>query len=130
MAERIITYMQKKILVIDDERDLTDTISEALAEAGFTVGAANSGKEGLERALQEHPDLIFLDIQMPDMLGTKVLEKLREDEWGRHAKVVVMTVVGDLEKMAEVIEHKVDAYILKNDLKLSEIAALAKEKLS
>ena len=118
------------ILVVDNEQDLTGAISIALEHEGFTVHTANGGEDGLRIALETHPDLIFLDIEMPDMTGIEVLKNLRKDEWGKTAKVIVMTVVDDMEKIAEFVEHKGDAYVLKNKLNLSELVSLAKEKLT
>jgi len=123
-------YQNKKtILIIDDAKDLADAISIALQHEDFYVLTENSGVSGLEVALRERPDLILLDIEMPDITGLEVLTALRKDEWGKDVVVIVMTVVDDFQKMAEVIENKVDSYILKSDLDLFKLIDLVKEKL-
>lgn len=119
----------KTVLIVDDEKSLTDSISVALQHEEHTVLTANSGEEGLQTALQKHPDLILLDIQMADMSGLEVLKQLRNDDWGAHATVIMMTVADDTEKIAEAVEHKVDSYILKTDLKLTELVETVKKKL-
>ena len=78
----------KKVLVVEDERTLRDALVKKLSKEEFTVLSAKDGKEGLDTALAEHPDLILLDILMPKMNGIEVLQKLREDEWGAKAKVI------------------------------------------
>ena len=69
----------KNILVIEDEKDLSSLISEVLTEEGYTVATANSGKEGTSRIKKNNPDLILLDLKLPDVEGTKFLAKIRKD---------------------------------------------------
>jgi len=117
------------VLVVDNEKDLADSISTALEHEGFSVLVENGGKPGLATTLREHPDMILLDIEMPDMTGIEVLKELRKDDWGRNVTVVIMTVVDDFQKIAEVVENKGDAYILKNDLDLFTLVELVREKI-
>jgi two-component system, OmpR family, KDP operon response regulator KdpE len=67
----------KKILIIDDDARFVEVLTIILEEAGFTVNAARSGKDGLRAAYDFHPDLILLDISMPGMDGFQVLDTLR-----------------------------------------------------
>jgi len=82
----------KKILIIDDEPSIIEIYSIALKAAKFLVVTAESGAGGLEKALAEKPDLILLDISMPDMDGFEMLEKLRqENEYGKKVPVILLT---------------------------------------
>ena len=90
---------------------------------------AGDGEEGLKLALAEQPDLIFLDIIMPKMDGLTMLTKLREDERGKSVRVIVMTVLDDLGKIAEVMEQGGNEYILKNSVSLAKIVEKAKSQL-
>jgi DNA-binding response OmpR family regulator len=120
----------KTILIIDDEPSLTDAISSALEYESFSVLIANDGETGLQTAFDKRPDLILLDLRMPDMDGIEVLKRVRANEWGKHARVVMMTAAGDTERMADAVEYGVDSYILKSDLQLQELVERVKEKLS
>ena len=66
-----------KVLVVDDEVDLIDLVSLHLRGAGFDVVSALRGEEGLELAGSEAPDLIILDVMLPDFQGTEILKRLR-----------------------------------------------------
>ncbi|MBT3690297.1 response regulator [bacterium] len=119
----------KKVLVVEDERTLRDALVKKLSKEEFTVLSAKDGKEGLDTALAEHPDLILLDILMPKMNGIEVLQKLREDEWGAKAKVIVLTVLNDQKKILEALEKGAYEYLVKSDWKLEDIVERVKEKL-
>ena len=69
--------VQKKILLVDDSKDILDAIGLMLSEAGYNVIKASSGKEAIPLAETEQPDLILLDIKMPEMDGVKTTDILR-----------------------------------------------------
>jgi CheY-like chemotaxis protein len=69
----------KKILVVDDEPDVTYLVKEMLGREGFEVEEANSGEEALEKINDEKPDLVLLDIMMPEMDGWEVSRKIKTD---------------------------------------------------
>lgn len=71
--------MKDRILVIEDERPARQALSILLSDEGFEVFEADRGKTGLVLARQEEPDLIFLDIRLPDVNGLHVLERLRQE---------------------------------------------------
>jgi DNA-binding response OmpR family regulator len=99
---------RKKILVVDDEQDLREAIITALSYEGFEVIEAVDGENGLEVALREKPDLILLDVMMPKMDGIEMLARLRNDAWGNCVKVIIMTALDDMEKIAEAVEGRRD----------------------
>ncbi len=119
----------KKILIIEDETDLREALSSAFINEGFTTFTAANGEIGLERAYAEKPDIIILDIIMPKIDGLSVLKNLRSDEWGKSVKVVVMTALDDLEKVAEVVEAGGTEYIVKTNISLSGIVEKIKNKV-
>ncbi len=120
---------QATVLVIDDEADLRDALKTALEYQNFLVHTAEDGEVGLKTALELKPDLILLDITMPKMDGVAVLKALRQDEWGKEVKVIVMTALDDLSKVAEVVEAGGDEYLVKADSTLQSIVEKVKEKL-
>jgi DNA-binding response OmpR family regulator len=122
------TY-NKKILIVEDEKDLQEALATALAYEEFVVVKASDGEEGLAVAEAEKPDLILLDITMPKMDGLEVLRTLKKSEWGKDIKVIVMTALDDLEKVAEVMDAGGDEYVVKTQVSLGDIMKKIKTKL-
>jgi CheY-like chemotaxis protein len=80
-----------KVLVIDDEPDVVFLMETRLEAKGYQVISANNGKDGISLAHSEKPDLILLDIMMPDMDGFQVLETLKADPSTRPIPVIGLT---------------------------------------
>lgn len=116
-------------LIIEDEPDIRDAMADALRSAGFKVLTANDGIEGLALSTKEHPDVILLDLIMPNMGGTEMLEKLRQDPWGRAAKVIILTAMDDIHNVATTHEYKISDYIIKTHSSLREIVNKVREVL-
>lgn len=85
----------KNILVVDDEKDIRELIKNLLAKNNYNVMTASGGKEALDIAKTNHPDLILLDIIMPDMDGRDVLLKLKQDENTKDVPVIILTARGE-----------------------------------
>lgn len=85
----------KTILVVDDEQDITDAVSDILEIEGYSVMRAVNGQEALERISQQRPDLILLDMMMPVMDGRETLAALQADEALRGIPVIVASA-GDV----------------------------------
>jgi len=124
-----MTDIKKIILVVEDEEPLRMVLRDVLTVEGYGVLEAKNGLEGLEAALREHPDLILLDILMPKMDGLEMLKKLREDEWGRKAPVIVLTNLSDNEDIAKAVDEDVFEYFVKTDIKINEVIARIREKI-
>ncbi|PIT92638.1 MAG: hypothetical protein COU08_01425 [Candidatus Harrisonbacteria bacterium CG10_big_fil_rev_8_21_14_0_10_42_17] len=90
-----MSLKQPHILVVDDDEDFISIISQKLASSGFAVSLAHNGREGYDRALQLKPDLILMDVQMPEMDGIETLLKMREREELKHIKVMFLTAYGE-----------------------------------
>ena len=82
---------KKKVLIVDDERDALFILEKELTARGYSVIAADNGKNALNLAKSEHPDLIILDIWMPGMDGAEVAAKLREDPKTKDIPVIFLT---------------------------------------
>ena len=120
---------KKTILVVEDEISLLNALCDKLTRENFAVLEAKNGEEGLEVALREHPDLILLDIIMPVMDGITMLKKLREDAWGKNAKVIILTNLSDNEKVAEAMRQETFEYLVKSDWKIEDVVAKVRERL-
>ena len=106
---------------MEDEVDIREAMAEALTQAGYTVIEAENGAIGLEKAIAHKPDLVLLDIIMPVMDGHGVLEKLRDDPWGKSAKVIVLTSRDDVQNIASAHAGAIQDYIIKAHASLDEI---------
>ena len=81
----------KTILIIDDEADIRDILSYNLKKEGFTVYSAENGMSGITLAKKHHPDLILLDVMMPEMDGIEVCEHLKSDEITKEILICFLT---------------------------------------
>jgi CheY-like chemotaxis protein len=118
---------QKTILVIDDSDDFREIFSTQLSGAGYRVETASNGKDGIEKIKALKPDLVLLDVKMPDMDGEAVLTMIRRDPSISFINVVFTTSLGDAgdELTVEALAKKsgADGYIRKTD-DLGKITAL------
>jgi len=119
----------KTILVVEDDESMVEALVEKFKSSGFNVFSAKNGEEGLKLALSNHPDIILLDIVMPKMDGLSMLRKLKEDKWGAFAPVVILTNLSDNQKLAEALEIGVVEYIIKAEVRLSDIVLSVKRVL-
>lgn len=125
----IMDQKSKTILVVDDEKDIRSGIVMALEHEGYVVLTAGDGQEGLDIAFEKKPDLIFMDIKMPNLDGLEALSRLRTDDWGKEVPVIMMTMLDDLELMADAVEKGGDEYVLKSDINLEMIVEKVKKRL-
>ena len=119
----------QKILVVDDEKDLREALGEAFRLDGYTVFEAADGKEAVEVALREKPDIIFLDILMPVMSGHEALNEIRKDPWGRTVKVVFLSAMEDARNITTAFEQGGEEYLIKTNWSLDELIKKAEAYL-
>jgi two-component system, OmpR family, response regulator VicR len=104
----------KLILCIEDEQEMIDLIRLILNRRGFEVKGANGGKEGLEIIRAEHPDLVLLDLMMPDMDGWEVYQQMKADDSTKNIPVIIVTAKAQsIDKVLGLHIAKVDDYIAK-----------------
>ncbi|MCI0620007.1 response regulator [Candidatus Wolfebacteria bacterium] len=120
---------QKTVLIVDDEQDVRDVLATALQDAGFATLMASDGEEGLAVALDRKPDVVLLDIIMPNMDGWEMFDRLRKDAWGKTANVLFLTNVGDMESVSRAIDHGGKGYLMKADMKLEDVVKKVEECL-
>lgn len=124
--------MQKTVLVVEDEKPLRDLVVDILQRKNFRALEAKNGAEGVQIALAKHPDLILLDLLMPEMDGMTALNTIRRDVWGAKAPVIILT------NLSATSEHLVDAvvtdkpayYLIKADWKLHDVVKKVEEVLA
>ncbi len=120
-----------KILIIEDDPSYLKLLNDQLTKNGYEIIKAKDGKEGLASALSQHPDLIILDIKMPVMDGIAMLDELRKDEYGKSAKVIILTNLEPNDKiLRKVLEDLPTYYLVKSDIQLNELLEKIKDVLS
>lgn len=111
----------KKILIADDEVSLLKGLADKFSISGFSVITARDGGEALQKAVAEHPDLIILDILMPHMDGFEMIALLRQDEWGKTARIVVWSNSKNNEKMTRATDLGITEFWTKSDYTFTQI---------
>lgn len=122
-----------KILIVEDETIISKAYAEELCDRGFSVLTATNGRDGLDLALREKPDLILLDILMPVMDGLAMMDKLRENKpYGKTVPIILLTNLSASEEkiMNAVIKNEPAYYLVKSDCNLSDVVEKVKERLN
>ncbi len=109
---------------------MRQALVDELTREGFQTLEARNGKEGLESALKEHPDLILLDIVMPVMDGMTMMKKLRESAGGKKIPVILLTNLSATDKiMTGIVRDEPSYYLVKSDWKIADVIVKIKEML-
>ncbi len=102
-----------RILVIEDEEDILALVHYNLVKAGFTVETATSGEEGLRKAESSRPDLVVLDLMLPNLGGLEVCRRMRSNEDLAETAIVMMTAKGEEEDIVTGLDYGADDYVAK-----------------
>jgi DNA-binding response OmpR family regulator len=122
----------KKILIVEDEASQRKALVDKFTHEGFRVVEAKDGKDGLNVARKELPDVILLDIIMPKMDGMTMLKILREDNaWGKKVPVIMLTNQSADDRVNnEILENEPAYYLVKANWSLNDVVEKVKECLS
>lgn len=121
--------MSHSILIVEDDDLIRQMLVEKFSSAGFMVSRAFNGEEGLSLALSNHPDVVLLDIVLPKMDGFSVLNKLREDEWGKGALVYIVSSLKDSFDRKRAEKYDVVFYFIKEDWNPDDLVQNVKDRL-
>jgi two-component system, OmpR family, phosphate regulon response regulator PhoB len=102
-----------RILVIEDEKDIQDILEYNLRQAGHKVNLASTAQDGLRLAREKKPDLVLLDLMLPDMSGTEVCRTLKQDPATRDTQVLILTAKGEEIDRVVGFELGADDYVVK-----------------
>jgi DNA-binding response OmpR family regulator len=119
----------QKIAIIEDDTAISQMYRFKFEADGYTVQTAANGKLGLELIEKLKPDIILLDLMMPEMNGDEVLQNLRASSWGKDIKVIVLTNMGEQEIPENISKLGVSGVILKADMTPRQVAELVKKEL-
>lgn len=118
-----------KIAIIEDDSAISMMYRIKFEAEGYVVETAENGKLGLELIKEMMPDIVLLDLMMPEMNGDEMLKKLRETDWGKNIKVIILTNMGESEAPESIKSLNIEAFILKANMTPRQVAELVKEHI-
>lgn len=115
-----------KVLLIEDEPEVLELYRLKLTLDEYNVVTADNGKDGLKKAVDESPELIFLDIKMPEMDGFEVLKKLRSDTKTKNIPVVILSNFDEQDMIEKGLSLGANEYLIKSQFTPEEISSKIK----
>ena len=103
----------KSVLIIDDEADIREILAYNLKKEGFNVLTAQNGPDGILIAQTTSPDIIILDVMMPEMDGYELTQRLKEDQRTSHIPIIMLTARSDQESRLKGLREHADDYLIK-----------------
>lgn len=123
------TQTAQKIIIVEDSTDLAEIYRTRLELLGYTCFIAYNGITALYFIQKEIPDLVLLDIMIPDISGGQVLETMRKSTWGKEIKVLVVSNLNETEAPANLRDLGIVGYQVKANMSLDKIDQLVVEAL-
>lgn len=121
--------MSKKIAIVEDDGVIRQMYRMKFEAEGFEVQVADNGKDGVDLITHMKPDIILLDLHMPEMNGAEALAVIRSFDWGKHIPVIILTNLGEEESPKSLRALGIHSYIVKADYTPRQVVARAKEAL-
>jgi len=121
--------MSKKVAIVEDDIAIAQMYRIKFESEGYNVETAENGLIGLEMVEAFSPDILLLDLMMPEMNGDEMLAKLRETDFGKDLKVIILTNMGESEAPDTLKTLNVDSFIVKAEMTPKQVAELVKTKL-
>lgn len=118
-----------KIAIIEDDQVISQMYRMKFEADGFDVQVANNGKVGVDLAKEYQPDIILLDLQMPEMNGADALAIIRKSDWGKNIPVIVLTNMGEEESPKSLKSLGIHSYIVKANLTPRQVVERVKQAL-
>lgn len=118
-----------KIAIIEDDAVISQMYRMKFEADGFEVQLANNGKRGVAMVEAFTPDLILMDLQMPEMGGAEALAIIRKNDWGKDIPVIILTNLGMEESPKEIRDLGIHSYIVKAELTPRQVVQRVKEAL-
>ena len=121
--------MAAKIAIVEDDQTISQMYRIKFEAEGYEVETAENGKLGYELVKEMRPDMILLDLMMPEMNGDECLKKIRNEDWGKDIKVIILTNMGEQEAPKIIKDLNVLAFIVKANMTPRQVAELVDKKL-
>ncbi len=119
-----------KVAIVEDDQAISQMYRIKFEAEGYEVETASNGKLGLELAEKMQPDIILLDLMMPEMTGDEMLQKLRSTDWGANIRVIILTNMGEQEAPPILKELGVKRFIVKAEMTPRQVAEMVKTELA
>jgi len=119
-----------KVAIIEDDQAISQMYRIKFEAEGYEVETAENGKFGLELCESFNPDIILLDLMMPEMTGDEMLTAMRATTWGANIPVIILTNMGEQEAPDSVKANNVRRFILKADMTPRQVADMVKAELA
>lgn len=119
-----------KVAIIEDDQAISQMYRIKFESEGFEVETAENGKLGLAMTKDFQPDIILLDLMMPEMNGDEMLQQLRATDWGKDIRVIILTNMGEQEAPAIIKELQVRRFIVKAEMTPRQVAEMVKAELA
>lgn len=124
-----VTTEKKTVLIVDDEENLVHILARKFEDEGITAYTAFNGREGLALAREKRPDIMLLDVVMPEMDGFEVLRALKEDKELGDMPVILLTNSSSIETVAQAVTSGMNEFLVKTDIGLDEVVRHVKQRL-
>lgn len=118
-----------KVAIVEDDIAISQMYRLKFETEGFNVQTAENGKIGLDMIEQFKPDIILLDLMMPEMTGDQMLTELRKKAWGKDVKVIILTNMGEEEAPKSLKQLGVESFIVKAEMTPRQVAERVKTTL-
>ena len=122
--------MATKIAIIEDDQAISQMYRIKFEAEGYEVETAENGKLGLELAEKMKPDVILLDLMMPEMTGDEMLQAMRKTDWGKNIRVIILTNMGEQEAPDIIKTLDVRRFIVKAEMTPRQVAEMVKAELA
>lgn len=119
-----------KVAIIEDDQAISQMYRIKFEAEGYEVETAENGKLGLELVEKMKPDMILLDLMMPEMTGDQMLQQLRKQDWGKEMRVIILTNMGEQEAPPILKELGVRKFIVKAEMTPRQVAEMVKTELA
>ena len=119
-----------RIALVEDEAVLAEMYKLRLEIEGYECLVSDDGQKGLELIQLHKPDLVLLDLMLPHMRGTEILRIMRESDWGKDIKVIILTNISDTVSPDDLKQHHFERYIVKSNNSLHEMIDIIHEVLN
>jgi len=118
-----------KIAIIEDDAVISQMYRMKFEADGFEVQLANNGERGVDMVESYGPDIILMDLQMPQMGGEEALKLIRKNDWGKGIPVIILTNLGEEEAPKGLRDLGIHSYIVKAELTPRQVVQRVKEAL-
>lgn len=121
---------QKRVLIVEDSPYLAESLVDMLSMKNYDAIVAPTGREGVQKAIEEQPDLILLDIRLPDIDGYEVFRRIRANEWGKDAKIMVLTASESTDIISKNIDLELENVLFKPEWSVQDLLNRIEERIN